>query len=91
MPLGERRPRLRAIVVLSLAAVLVTCLGPGSILAAPAPAAPLAKSKNPDGQVFAGWHDACEGNGAGPCTRTLTGPTSVDADFFAYDPGGPPT
>jgi hypothetical protein len=45
----------------------------------------------PDGQVFAGWHGACEGNGAGPCTRTITGPTSVDGDFFAYDPGGPPS
>jgi hypothetical protein len=45
----------------------------------------------PDGQVFAGWHGACEGNGAGPCTRTITAPTSVDGDFFGYDPGGPPT
>ncbi len=49
MPLGERRRRLRAIIVLSLTAALVTCLGPGSILAAPTPgsktAVPLAKSK----------------------------------------------
>ncbi len=45
----------------------------------------------PDGQVFAGWHGACEGNGAGPCTRTINGPTSVTGDFYDYDPGGPPT
>jgi hypothetical protein len=45
----------------------------------------------PDGQVFAGWHGACEGNGAGPCTRTITAPTNVDGDFFGYDPGGPPS
>ncbi len=45
----------------------------------------------PDGQVFAGWHGACEGNGAGPCTRTIIEPTSVTGDFYDYDPGGPPT
>jgi hypothetical protein len=45
----------------------------------------------PDGQVFAGWHGACEGNGAGPCTRTINGPTSVTGDFYDYDPGGPPS
>jgi hypothetical protein len=44
-----------------------------------------------DGQTNGGWHDACEGNVGQTCTRTINGPTSITGDFWAYDPGGPPT
>jgi uncharacterized repeat protein (TIGR02543 family) len=44
-----------------------------------------------DGQTYGGWHDACEGNVGQTCTRTINGPTSITGDFWAYDPGGPPT